>query len=201
MGQTALSQLPYPDATEQPYVHLDLKDLADKVDEQLQVTCTSATRPAHKVGRRIYESDTKLEFISDGTSWLFSGTWTGVAWGAGGSQLTANWTASTVNPCALAIPHAGKYLVSVMHGLSLSIDKAVPLDANLFVGDAPIGPFAVNSASATAIRTTAGLASFTFEYTRLVDLPVGNLQSRVKSSSLGGTQSHAACMVQAVRVG
>lgn len=69
MGQTALQQLPYPEATEQPFVHLDIKELADSVDPLLFVSCLSTLRPAHKIGRRIFETDTKLTYISDGTAW------------------------------------------------------------------------------------------------------------------------------------
>lgn len=70
MGQTPLNNLPYPEATEQPYVHLDIRELADAVDPALSVVCTSATRPAHRAGRRIFETDTRLTWISDGVKWL-----------------------------------------------------------------------------------------------------------------------------------
>lgn len=33
------------------------------------LVCTSTTRPAHAIGRMIYETDTKITVISDGTTW------------------------------------------------------------------------------------------------------------------------------------
>lgn len=32
--------------------------------------CTSTTRPDHRMGRRIYESDTQIEYTSNGTKWF-----------------------------------------------------------------------------------------------------------------------------------
>lgn len=82
MGTTPLSGLPYPEATETPFVHIDMKELADATDAKLFVECTSSSRPPHRVGRRIFETDTKLSQISDGTAWVPYGvTKKGVAGG------------------------------------------------------------------------------------------------------------------------
>lgn len=70
MGTTPLNSLPYPEATDTPYVHLDIKALADAVAAKLYVECTSGARPAHRPGRRIYETDTARTYISNGTTWV-----------------------------------------------------------------------------------------------------------------------------------
>lgn len=64
---TSLTPLPYPDPTDQPFVHLDLKALAEQTTESLFVAQSAA--PAHKPGRRWYNTTTKLSSISDGTNW------------------------------------------------------------------------------------------------------------------------------------
>jgi hypothetical protein len=43
------------------------------IREQVIVTCTSATRPTGVEGRRIYETDTDLEYVHNGTSWILVG--------------------------------------------------------------------------------------------------------------------------------
>lgn len=43
------------------------------IREQVIVTCTSATRPTGVAGRRIYETDTLLEYCHDGTNWILTG--------------------------------------------------------------------------------------------------------------------------------
>lgn len=70
MGTTPVNKLPYPEPTAQPFVHLDIQALAEAADAKLYVECTSSTRPAHKAGRRIFETDTGLSYISDGTTWV-----------------------------------------------------------------------------------------------------------------------------------
>lgn len=71
MGTTALSALPYPEPTDEPYVHLDLKRLAEAVDEELPVEST--TQPAHKQGRVWVNGG--LVMVSDGTTWQPAGRW------------------------------------------------------------------------------------------------------------------------------
>lgn len=200
MGQTALSKLPYPEATEQPYVHLDIKDLADKVDDSLFVECTSVTRPPHKPGRRIYETNTGATYVSTGTSWTFIGSWSNEAFGAGGGNLQTHWSSATES-ASLQIPLEGKYLVSVSHRVDLSVDKPLQLSANLFLDLYAVGPFAVNSAESAVFRDYAGLSTHTIEYTRQVYIGPGVLRSWVKTSEVGGTQSHGSQIISAVRIG
>lgn len=69
MGDTQYNNLPYPEATDTPYVHLDMQALAEATDDALPVACTSGTRPAHRPGRIIYETDTSRAFISTGSVW------------------------------------------------------------------------------------------------------------------------------------
>lgn len=70
MGTTELNGLPYPEPTAQPFVHLDIRSLAEAIDAQLLIACTSTARPAHRAGRQIFETDTKRTLISDGSTWI-----------------------------------------------------------------------------------------------------------------------------------
>lgn len=58
------------------------------IREQVVVTCTSATRPTGVEGRRIYETDTDLEYCHDGTNWILVGG------NAGWTSYTPTWTQS-----------------------------------------------------------------------------------------------------------
>lgn len=69
MATTALHGYVTPEGPAVPTVHLDMKVLADDIDADTYVICTSTTRPAHLSGRRIFETNTKLCYISDGTTW------------------------------------------------------------------------------------------------------------------------------------
>ena len=73
MGTTTIKGLPYPDGGDTPYVHQDVQSLAEGVDTELYVVCTSGTRPGHQAGRRIYETDTGRTLVSDGTAWQGAG--------------------------------------------------------------------------------------------------------------------------------
>lgn len=66
-SQTTYSQLPYPVATDAPYVHLDIKALADRLDELLFIAAASA--PPHLAGRRWFNTTTLRTWVSDGTRW------------------------------------------------------------------------------------------------------------------------------------
>lgn len=135
MGQTALSQLPYPEATQQPYVHLDIKELADKADESLFVECSSTSRPAHKLGRRIYERDTGLTLVSNGTSWqAYLPQPETIA-----VPMIAQWAASKL----VATRWAGRV---VIEGTVATTGGTVPNGTSLAIGVMPSGwrPIAVN---------------------------------------------------------
>lgn len=52
------------------------RDFRTAIDGKLVLSCTSATRPTGTqrfTGRRIYETDTKMERIWDGTRWMWAG--------------------------------------------------------------------------------------------------------------------------------
>lgn len=68
MGTTELANLPYPEGTALPFVHTDLKALADAVDERLPVT-DAATPPPHKAGRTWWNPGLQIVQVSDGVSW------------------------------------------------------------------------------------------------------------------------------------
>jgi hypothetical protein len=96
---TTLTPLPYPLASDAPFAHLDLKALAEATTEKLYVECTSGTRPAHKFGRRIYETDTGRTYLSQAGSWVR--LLAGLTGGVGNRPLdqtsnVATWTDATV---------------------------------------------------------------------------------------------------------
>ena len=55
-----------------------LKDFDNKTNLGIQV-CTSSTRPTTYEGRVIYETDTDLVLVYEGSSWELIGGWTGTA--------------------------------------------------------------------------------------------------------------------------
>jgi hypothetical protein len=59
------------------------------IREQVIVTCTAATRPSHVEGRRIFETDSNKEYISDGSTWRLAG-------GSGWTSFTPSWSNLTV---------------------------------------------------------------------------------------------------------
>ena len=67
MPTTDLNDLPYPAGTDLPYVHLDMKALAEAVAELLYVEQPAA--PPHRLGRRWHDTDAGLDYISDGNRW------------------------------------------------------------------------------------------------------------------------------------
>ena len=74
MGTTTTRQLPYPELADPPNVPSDIKKLADKVDssldETVKVVADSASRPPHKQGRIVYQTnDLNAIYVSNGTKW------------------------------------------------------------------------------------------------------------------------------------
>lgn len=88
MATTTLHGYVTPEGPAVPTVHVDMKTLADGIDQDTYVICTSSTRPAHRNGRRIFETNTKLSYISDGTAWqlVSAGAARGHAGRTGGFQ-------------------------------------------------------------------------------------------------------------------
>lgn len=64
---TNLTPLPYPDPTDQPFVHLDIQALAEETAEALPVV--SDTAPPHRPGRRWTRLNGRSA-ISDGLRWV-----------------------------------------------------------------------------------------------------------------------------------
>lgn len=89
MGTTEHHGYSYPESADQPYVHLDLQGLAVAVDADTYIQCTSVTRPPHRPGRRIYETDTGLSWISDGAAWNMLAPF---RFAAGGLTITGDGT-------------------------------------------------------------------------------------------------------------
>jgi hypothetical protein len=86
MGTTTLHGIPYPEATDDPYVHLDLKRQAEAVDEELPVY--SNIQPPHKQGRLWVNG--AVVSVSDGTRW---NTMAETAFGTTGHPaMAAGWT-------------------------------------------------------------------------------------------------------------
>ncbi len=72
MATTTKQALPYPLGTAAPFVHLDLKSLAEAIDGRLITVCTSSTRPsgaAAFASAWIFETDTLAYGVHDGTTW------------------------------------------------------------------------------------------------------------------------------------
>ena len=81
MANTAKNALPYPLGTVQPFVHLDIKSLAEAIDGRLLTVCTEATpsdtRPtgaARYLGAFVYCTDTKAYGMWDGSTWRMEDT-------------------------------------------------------------------------------------------------------------------------------
>lgn len=64
---TSLTPLPYPDPTDQPFVHLDLQALAEATAEALPVADTAY--PPHRPGRIFVHTGLGVTLISDGLTW------------------------------------------------------------------------------------------------------------------------------------
>lgn len=101
---TSLTPLPYPNPTDQPFVHLDIKALAEATTESLYVASEAA--PAHKAGRRWYKPSTKVTSLSDGAAWhaLPYAEWIGSAVCIANGSFTAAIPAGifTTNPIVYA---------------------------------------------------------------------------------------------------
>lgn len=93
MGTTPFASLPYPEANDTPYVHLDIKALAESVDENVVVVSTTA--PPHKAGRHWYNPTTKREYVSNGAAYVptfavvVEGSFSGTTLPSGGGTLGA----------------------------------------------------------------------------------------------------------------
>lgn len=76
MPNSTLWTLPSPELTAPPNVPADLQALANALDVRLGSIfyVTSTSRPAHRLGRVIYESDTKRLQISTGSAWVLLST-------------------------------------------------------------------------------------------------------------------------------
>lgn len=71
MGTTAYHDLPYPEGTDLPMVHLDVRALAEDVDEELPIV--AATAPPHRDGRVWIPAGTGAVLVSDGVRWRAPG--------------------------------------------------------------------------------------------------------------------------------
>lgn len=96
MGTTPLHNLPYPEGTDQPYVHLDIQALADAIDPEFSIT--QETAPAHKAGRRWFQPSTRSTKISDGSDWVNVKRWDG-----GGITVMADASGIITVPHSLGV--------------------------------------------------------------------------------------------------
>ena len=74
MGSTAIFGLPYPEQTDAPNIPAAFKSLADVVDSNLdaipKVAANAAGRPAHKIGRIVFQADDpNALYVSTGSVW------------------------------------------------------------------------------------------------------------------------------------
>lgn len=105
---TLYNDLPYPAGTDTPYVHLDIKNLADAVDEAL--TIVAAAAPPHRAGRLWYDTNAQQLKVSDGTAWR-ARTMAAVTGPA--SQVDYTTLATVVSTPAIAVKQGRKYRVTV----------------------------------------------------------------------------------------
>lgn len=69
MPTTTPHGLRYPSLSDAANGPVGIQNLAQDVALTLPVVCTSATRPAHAAARYIYETDTAMTYVSNGTVW------------------------------------------------------------------------------------------------------------------------------------
>jgi hypothetical protein len=98
MGTTSRADLRYPEQGDENNVPLDIQELAEDVDDELYsaYTCTSSTRPAGvAAGFLIYETDTDLVLVYDGSGWIGTGSGGSGGGGGGGSAVGGRWSAGS----------------------------------------------------------------------------------------------------------
>lgn len=198
MGTTALNQIPYPEPTETPYVHLDMKAQAEAVDARLSVTCTSTTRPAHRAGRFIFETNTGCVYVSTGSAWIYvSGSPFVQDVGAGGGSLGLESTSGT-DPATITIPMAGVWEVNGESLFTLSPPSPVLLVSILSVNNVQSGGHFYSSGPVAGELAD----SHTLSYTRVVTFTGGEvLTTKTRTSAAGGTQTFGGQMLTAHRIG
>lgn len=197
MGTTPLNQIPYPEATETPYVHLDMKEMAEAIDPRLTVVCTSTTRPAHRAGRIIYETDTGTLLTSSGTTWRYlSGSAPVSDAGAGGGGFQTFYQAA-LDPATIVLTQGGIWSVSGELTISTSPSAAVLYSTVLWTGAVQVGPTII-----TQVQTPGVNGTHTVEFTKMGTFAAGTtLTMRSATSATGGTQNFGEQFLSAHRVG
>lgn len=106
-GTTTKQQGPYPTGPDAPYVHLDLKALAEWADGRLVTYCTEATKPTgvnRYVGAQIAVTDSVSAQFWDGTAWRFLPLSNGRFLQAGSAVVTTNAAGGFSVTYAVAYP-------------------------------------------------------------------------------------------------
>ena len=163
MPNTTFNALPYPAATDAPYVHLDMKALADAVDERLPIVSTTA--PPHRAGRQWFNPATRRMSLSDGTAW-FAVTedtgWQALTLESGATVVDAH-TPRIRRVGGLAfltgrVQQGGSYLVSIPAGFRRDV-SAIPTGGYRYAAVAGSSGFSGNVLAYTGAHllfTTAG---------------------------------------------
>ena len=73
MHNSPLLDLPLPDSSDVPDVPTHLANIVTPLEERAIIPCTSATRPTPVLGMTVFETDTKLTRVYDGTRWILPG--------------------------------------------------------------------------------------------------------------------------------
>lgn len=197
MGATPLNALPYPEATETPYVHLDLKELAEAIDPRLTIVCTSSTRPAHRAGRIIYETNTGTLLTSDGTAWRYlsgSAPVSDVGSGGGGYQT---FYQAALDPATIVLPQGGIWQVSGEMTIASSPSAPVLYSTVLWTGAVQVGATVITPVQVAGVNGT-----HTVEFSKIGTFAAGTtLTMRSATSALGGTQNFGEQVLSAHRIG
>jgi hypothetical protein len=99
----------YPALSAAPNVPQDLQNLASGIDALISgvILCTSATRPTARTGTVIYETDTKIVKIYDGTAWRRTPLFDSETLGTAGVIETTSLTGITSGSFITGSPACG----------------------------------------------------------------------------------------------
>jgi hypothetical protein len=126
--------LRYPSLSDPANGPLAIQQLADDVGGWLVWPCTSTTRPAHKAGRFIYETDTNRVYVSTGTAWRtvsipstaadnpgVTMSRTGLSVASGGTVTVSSYTGVSVRSNGLTVATNGTVTINEAGNWSINV--------------------------------------------------------------------------------
>lgn len=144
-----------------------------------------------------------IERTQDGTTWETLFTEAGRTYtveSAGGGNLGTTWSEAS-NPARLDLP-PGRYLVTAMVVLSVSVGSVVRIESHLFEGATGLG---VGQQCIEAIEAVGLAMDRTQDFTRLVTIAgnaggPGSLRVQTRTSSTSGSQGRKNQSLTAIRL-